>query len=114
MTTVVVPKTSSRPGHVTFAVSFFTSERKCRKFVKRSLILIVLPYLRPFVSRPVSRVLRVFRVSGVSGVSGLARRALGAGGVRWQGCGDSNPEPTVLETAALPIRATPLCGQAIP
>src|SRR5262245_14883032 len=26
----------------------------------------------------------------------------------WQGCGDSNPEPTVLATAALPIRATPL------
>src|ERR1017187_8276595 len=26
----------------------------------------------------------------------------------WQGWRDSNPQPTVLETAALPIRATPL------
>src|SRR6266516_671989 len=28
--------------------------------------------------------------------------------LHWQGWRDSNPQPTVLETAALPIRATPL------
>ena len=28
--------------------------------------------------------------------------------LEWQGWRDSNPQPTVLETAALPIRATPL------
>src|SRR6266540_5929096 len=32
----------------------------------------------------------------------------------WQGWRDSNPQPTVLETAALPIRATPLLGSNFP
>src|SRR2546430_11781531 len=32
----------------------------------------------------------------------------------WQGWRDSNPQPTVLETAALPIRATPLRDQTFP
>src|SRR5665647_3436117 len=37
MTTVVVPTTSSRPGHETFPDSFRTSERNPRKLFQRSL-----------------------------------------------------------------------------
>ncbi len=33
--------------------------------------------------------------------------------IKWQGWRDSNPQPSVLETAVLPIRTTPLNIRAI-
>ena len=85
MTTVVVPTTSSRPGHETLPDSFRTSVRKPRKLMPAldgvHVALVVLGFL-------------------VSSSSFLRSSSCGPFGP-WQGCGDSNPEPTVLETAAL-------------
>src|SRR6478672_1741107 len=87
ITTTVVPMTSFFPGQLTFFISTQTSRKKSRVVGHHSLIGFIysLRSHSPRVPCPVSRL--------------------------WQGWRDSNPQPTVLETAALPIRATPLSNE---
>src|ERR1017187_3186568 len=81
MTTMVVAHTSRRPGHDTRVISLRTSDRKRRP-------LPIQPVICPGASFRLSAIAVFIRACHVS---------------IWQARRESNPQPPVLETGALPI-----------
>ena len=94
MTTVVVPNTSRRPGQDTFFISFRVS-------LINSILL-----RNDFPTFP-----RKSAIAQLHGYGTIRMESFSADMVlvNWQARRDSNPQHAVLETAALPIRATGLC-----
>src|SRR5215471_13939824 len=118
MTTTVVPTTSPRLGQLTFLTSTQTSRRKSRVVGHHSLIGVICSARSTRADgskRPLSTIpwpkglcsarstLRFPRFELSLLFSSADERLL-----HWQGWRDSNPQHPVLETGALPIRATPL------
>src|SRR5512136_2757245 len=84
MTTIVVLVTSLRDGQVTFFSSALTSLRKLPKRLYQRILSFM-----------------AFSLSGVRGRAQALGRPLNE--AKWQVRQGSNPQPAVLETAALPI-----------
>src|SRR6185369_14379308 len=118
MTTTVVPTTSDRPGQLTFFISTQTSRKKSRVDGHHSLIGVICSARSTRADeskRPLSTIPWPKGLCSARSTSRFPRSELSLlfssadeRHLQWQGWRDSNPQPTVLETAALPIRATPL------
>src|SRR5215510_12045358 len=92
ITTMVVPTTSSRDGKLTFFISVRTSLRNPIQFAQRP------DWTSQYPSPP-----KAARTTNVTIQPVLMASVDLAAAEAWQARRDSNPQPSVLETDALPL-----------